>query len=136
MPAGEAELALVAPLKPGSQLGSYVIARIDAVQDGAVRVASHHADAVIELDIVLASSTPPLPPAKVGNYAIYFPPGAPSSPDGVPLAQALARVVSANLSVPTKFGSRSSSTVSIPTRGSRYLMACNRTSAPISANAM
>ena len=108
-PAGPTELALLAPLEVGAPLGSYKVTRIDAVEDGLLALFLAHGDTVVELDVALVAQDAPLPPARVDPYAIYYAaarpdvprdPKAAPNPDVVPLASALASVISRNLSVP------------------------------------
>jgi hypothetical protein len=88
-PAGDAELALVAPLRVGAALGTYRVDAIDAVVGGALRVTCSRGTSVVRLDVALRSDAGPEAPATAGPFAVFY-----SSPDGdAPAAEALAKAL-------------------------------------------
>ncbi len=108
--AGTAELRLVAPLTPGSDLGGFTVREIRGVEQGHMRLVCAQGKAVVRLDIALADADPdggdaPSPPATAGRYAIFYSLRGGATPDdGDRLSQQLARVVQPNLAGPTPEG--------------------------------
>jgi hypothetical protein len=103
-PANAAELALVAPLAPGSRLADYEVVRIEGVERGALRVVCAKEQAVVRLDVALAADDGPPPPATAGRYAIFW--NAHDAPldEAERLAKALAEVVKKNAGAPVPEG--------------------------------
>jgi hypothetical protein len=96
-PAGEAELALLAPLKEGGTLGGYTVREIDAVGDsGQLRLVCQKENAVVELNVALKAESGPEPPATAGRYAVYYFARSAPPADGDALAHALAKIIEAN----------------------------------------
>lgn len=101
-PAGPAELAVVAPLRPGDALADFEVTAILAVDAaGALRVACEQGEAGLTLEVTLATDTGPPPPARAGRYAIFYAlrVGA-THEQGQRLAAALAAVLAANAETP------------------------------------
>ena len=66
--AGAAELALVAPLVPGSALADFEIAEIQAMSaEGVLRVMCQRGEASVALDVGLVADDGPTPPAVAGR---------------------------------------------------------------------
>lgn len=101
-PAGPAELAVVAPLRPGDALADFEVTAILAVDaTGVLRVACEQGEAGVTLEVSLATDTGPKPPARAGRYAIFYALriGA-THEQGERLAAALAAVIGANADTP------------------------------------
>ncbi len=92
-PAGSAELALVAPLAPGSALLDFSIREIRAVDRGRLRVVCVKDRAVVRLDVALLDPEGALPPASAGRYAVFYSLRGAAEEDGDRLARKLARVI-------------------------------------------
>jgi hypothetical protein len=92
-PAGSAELALVAPLAPGSDLLDFRVREIRAVDRGRLRVVCVKDKAVVRLDITLADPEGLLPPASAGRYAVFYSLRGAAPEDGERLALKLARIL-------------------------------------------
>ncbi len=92
-PAGPAELALVAPLAKGSDLGGFEVQEIDGVEDGTMRVVCAKDRAEVRLFVALADEEGALPPATAGKLAVFY--GARGAPpeDAERLAKKLADVI-------------------------------------------
>jgi hypothetical protein len=71
-PASPSELAVVAPLAPGADLGGWTVDGIEGVHDGAIAVVLHRDEQRFSLRVALDSPGGPLAPAHVGRYAIYY----------------------------------------------------------------
>jgi len=98
--AGAAELAVLAPLRPGAALADFEVVEIRAVgADGALRVVCARGEVVVALDVALAAAGGPPPPARAGRYAIFYALRAATPAEGERLATALAAVLAANASV-------------------------------------
>jgi hypothetical protein len=83
------ELALIAPLAPGSALESYSIETVHPVEHGVLRVVCVKGKSRVQLDIALRGPGP-LPTADNGRYVVFYSlENAPES-DGQLLAKALA----------------------------------------------
>jgi hypothetical protein len=104
VPAGPAELAMIAPLNVDSKIGDCKIRRI-AVDDGTLAVTCGRGAAAVTLQVALLSPGSPPPPATSGRYAVYYS-AARSAGDLSPLCVALAHVLDANASVPPAPGLR------------------------------
>ncbi len=106
-PATPQELAVVAPLAAGSELGGFVVRDIAGVQRGRMRVVLAKKDAVVRLDIALVDPEGPTPPATTERYAIYYSLRGGTPEDGERLAKKLAAVITKNAAPPpagmTKF---------------------------------
>lgn len=103
-PAGAEELALVAPLAKGSELGGFEIRDIHGVRDGVMRLVCVKAQATVRLDIALAADGGPEPPATAGPYAIYYSLKGAFPEEGLALAQKLAKVLAAHEDAPPPKG--------------------------------
>lgn len=103
-PAGAEELALVAPLAKGSELGGYEVRDIFGVQDGVMRLVCVKAQATVRLDIALSGEGGPEPPATAGKYAIYYSLKGAFPEDGLALAQKLAKVLEGHQDAPAPKG--------------------------------
>jgi len=106
-PAKPEELAVVAPLAPGTELGGFAVRDITGVQRGRMRVVLAKKDAVVRLDIALADPEGPVPPATTERYEIYYSLRGGTPEDGERLAKKLAAVITKNAAPPpagmTKF---------------------------------
>lgn len=71
-PADAAELAVVAPLAAGADLGGWTVDGIEGVHDGAIAVVLRRDEQQFRLQVALDSPGGPLAPAHVGRYAIYY----------------------------------------------------------------
>ena len=104
-PAGDAELALVAPLRQGGRRGDYVVAEIDGVDArGLVHVEAHRGVAVVKLVVALRADDGPSPPAVAGRYAVFYSTEGTSTNDAEQLARALAVILEANAAKPAPPG--------------------------------
>lgn len=70
-PAGAAELALLAPLGPGSALADFEVIEIQAVSAGTLGVVCERGDTRVTLEVSPAKAGP-TPPAMAGPYAIFY----------------------------------------------------------------
>jgi hypothetical protein len=96
-PLTELERKLIAPLHEGGRLADFDVAEIVPIgEDGVMRLRCRRADAVVQLELVLADPGSPPPPATAGPYAVYYALTGASSADGEALAMALAGVLKAN----------------------------------------
>jgi hypothetical protein len=104
--AGPAELALLAPLGPGSALVDFEVAEIHAVGDeGTLRVLCERGEAIVALDVGLVAEAGPTPPATAGRYAIFYNTLRGATPkEGERLAMALAAILEQNATAPTPPG--------------------------------
>lgn len=99
--AGAAELALVAPLVPGSALADFEVAAIQAVSaEGTLRVLCERGEASVALDVGLVADGGPIPPAVAGRYAIFYAIRGATSQEGERLAAALAAILEQNAAAP------------------------------------
>jgi hypothetical protein len=110
-PAGPSELAIVAPLAAGGRLGDFTVDEIRAVHRGRMRVVCARGRAIVHLDVALAADPADAgagaaePAAATVRYAIFYAlRGDASRADGEQLAGLLARVLTANASVPAPPG--------------------------------
>jgi hypothetical protein len=93
------ELAVVAPLAPGSDLGGFVVREIRGVERGRMRVVCEKGRDTVRLDVALDGAAPDagagaLPPATAGKFAIFYALDGGATPeDGERLAKALAVVI-------------------------------------------
>ena len=87
--AGPAELAILAPLREGSQLAGFEIKTIEAVHDNALSLLCTRGNETVRLDITLGGSDPA---ATAGRYRIFY-----SRGDGRLLAKALAEILTTHL---------------------------------------
>ncbi len=100
-PAGDAELALLAPLREGGALGDFAVTEIDAVgADGLLHLVCTKASAKVKLDVALKAEGGPAPPALAGRYAVFYATEGASSAEGDALARALAAILEANAASP------------------------------------
>jgi hypothetical protein len=100
-PAGPAELALVAPLMPGSSLLDFTVREIHAVDRGRLRVVCGKDKAVVRLDVALLDAEGAVvPPASAGRYAVFYSLRGGAPEDGDRLARALAHLIGAHASAP------------------------------------
>lgn len=101
-PAGPAELAVVAPLRPGHALADFEVTAILAINPaGALRIACEQGEAGVTLELTLASDAGPAPTARAGPYAISYAlrVGA-THEQGERLAAALASILERNQGAP------------------------------------
>jgi hypothetical protein len=103
-PASAEELALVAPLAQGSELGGYEVRDIHGVQDGVMRIVCAKARATVRLDVALAGEGGPEPPATAGKYAVYYSLKGAFPEEGLALAQKLAKVLEPHQDAPAPKG--------------------------------
>lgn len=97
-PGGQLELAVVAPLRVGSELGGFEVREVRALHRGTISVLCAKGGAVVRLEIARAGGSASAP-ATAGPYAVFYSTGAgASSEDGAVLAQKLADVVGKNAS--------------------------------------
>jgi hypothetical protein len=103
--AGQAELAILAPLREGSTLDGYDVTQIHRVHDGVLSISCRTTRAGVRLDVGLASAKGAMPPAVAGRYAVFYALGTgATSDDGEHLAQALAKILETNANAPTPPG--------------------------------
>jgi hypothetical protein len=88
--AGAAELALIAPLAPGSALEDYTISAVHPVENGVLRVVCVRDKSRVQLDIALPGSGA-LAAADAGRYAIFYSLDNAPEAEGQRLAKALAK---------------------------------------------
>jgi hypothetical protein len=103
-PAGPEELAIVAPLAKGSDLGGYEVRDIRTVRDGVMRLVCVKDDATVRLDVALVDDEGPVPPATAGKYAVYYSLKGSVPEDGARLAQKLAKVLEQHQDAPVPKG--------------------------------
>ncbi|TKC99120.1 hypothetical protein [Polyangium fumosum] len=113
-PAGPAELALVAPLAPGSTLDGFAVREIRAVQDGVLMLVCEKDRAVVRLSVALAVDDGPTPPAFAGRYAVFYSARGSDPADGERLAKALAAILEKHPDVPVPPGMTSFVPTPIP----------------------
>lgn len=99
--ADAAELAVVAPIAPGSRLAGYEVVRVEGAERGAMRVVCAKGRGVVRLDVALRADAGAEPAATAGPYAIFW--GAHNAPldEAEAVARALAEVVKRNAAAPT-----------------------------------
>jgi hypothetical protein len=95
-PAGPAELALVAPLAKGSDLGGFEVREISAVEEGTMRVVCAKERAVVRLYVALADEEGALPPATAGKFAVFYAARGATPEDAERLSKKLAGVIGLN----------------------------------------
>ncbi|MDI1431122.1 hypothetical protein [Polyangium sorediatum] len=113
-PAGPAELALVAPLAPGSTLDGFAVREIRAVQDGVLTLVCEKDRAAVRLSVALAVDDGPTPPAFAGKYAVFYSARGSDPADGERLAKALAAILEKHPDVPVPPGMTSFVPTPIP----------------------
>ena len=99
VPAGPAELAVVAPLVAGNKLvEGWTVREIRAVRDGTFRVACKQDDGRghVDLEIALHEDADPSPPAVAGRFAIFYAARRVEPSEAAKLATALAKVIEKN----------------------------------------
>lgn len=98
------ELAVVAPIGPGSRLAGYEVVRVEGAERGAMRVVCAKGRGVVRLDLALRADAGPEPAATAGPYAIFW--GARNAPldEAELVARALAEVVKKNAAAPAPPG--------------------------------
>jgi hypothetical protein len=101
-PAGSAELAVLAPIAPGSSFEGWKVAHISAVHHGAIRIDLERTGERAALTIYASKAGPPPPPATVGPYAVYY--SAKQASEGDKLARALAKVLERHRDAPVPVG--------------------------------
>lgn len=95
--ASAAELALLAPLTPGSALADFEVTEIVGVgPEGSLRVVCERGAVGVALDVALAAEGEPTPPARAGRYAIFYALRGASPAEGEQLAVALAAFLEHN----------------------------------------
>lgn len=102
--ASPAELALVAPLAPGVDLGSFAVREIRGVDRGVMEVICAKDKRVVRLEVALVDPEGVVPPATAGRYAIYYSLRGATPEEGELLARKLAAVLNANAAVPPPEG--------------------------------
>lgn len=100
-PAGSAELALVAPLAPGSTFEGWTVRHVSGVHEGRIRIELERGSERAALSIHAAKGGP-TPPATAGPYAVYY--SARGAVDGEQLARALAKVLEQHAGQPVPAG--------------------------------
>ena len=100
-PAGSAELALFAPMVPGSSFEGWTIRHISAVHEGAIRIALERNGERASLTVHASKGGPP-PPVTAGPYAIYY--SSRDAAEGDRLSKALALVLGRHLAEPVPDG--------------------------------
>lgn len=100
-PAGSAELALLAPVAPGSSFEGWTVRSVSKVHEGSIRIELDRGSERATLTVHAAKGGPP-PPATAGPYAVYY--SAKSATEGDRLARALAAVLSRHLDLPVPAG--------------------------------
>ncbi|MRG90758.1 hypothetical protein [Polyangium spumosum] len=113
-PAGPAELALVAPLAPGSSLDGFTVREILAVRDGVLTLVCEKDRSVVRLSIALAADDGPTPPAVAGKYAIFYSARRGDPAEAERLAKALAALLEKHPDVPAPPGMTSFVPTPIP----------------------
>lgn len=103
-PPSAEELALIAPLTKGAEIGDFVLRDVRGVEDGVMRLVCAKGDATVRLDVALASDEGPTPPATAGPYAIYYSIKGATPEDGDRLAKKLAAVLSKHDGAPPPKG--------------------------------
>lgn len=106
LPAGPAELAILAPIVVGSTSKGWKVEAIHAVRDGTVtvRFIEEKGDGVLDLLVALNSDEGVLPPATAGRYAVFYEAHRAVPEDGERLAQVLARILEKNQRAPVPPG--------------------------------
>jgi hypothetical protein len=95
-PAGPEELAVVAPLHAGDDLGGFTVRAVRGVEGGVMRVVLAKGEAVVRLDVALLGEGGPTPPASSGRFAIFYSLRGATPADGERLAKKLAEVIGAH----------------------------------------
>ena len=106
LPAGPAELAILAPIVVGSTSKGWKVEAIHAVREGTIIVsfAEEKGDGVLDLLVALRSDDGVLPPATAGRYAVFYEARRAVPEDGERLAKVLARTLEKNQSAPVPPG--------------------------------
>ena len=101
-PAGPAELAVVAPLTAGSEIDTWQLKELSAVDEGAIHLifAPQKGRGRIEVLIALNDDQGPTPPMVVGRYAIFYSVKRVMQSEGDALARAVAKRVEKNKDLP------------------------------------
>lgn len=100
IPATGAELALLAPVVPGSALLDFTVREIHAVDRGRLRVVCVKDKAVVRLDVALLDPEGTVPPASAGRYAVFYSLRGAAPEDADRLARKLARLIEPHASAP------------------------------------
>jgi hypothetical protein len=103
-PPTAADLALIAPLKPGEVLAGWTLTEIQGVESGVLGVVMSREQGSVRLIVALASDEAPVPPASAGRFAVYYSARRTLPDDARSLAGALADILQKNQSVPTPPG--------------------------------
>jgi hypothetical protein len=104
---GPEELAVLAPLAVGSDLGGFKVREIQGVERGVMRIVCAREKEIVRLDVAFADESDAstmLPPATAGRYAIFYSLRGAVPEDGDRLARALAKVLLANAAAPAPAG--------------------------------
>jgi hypothetical protein len=106
LPAGPAELAILAPIVVGSTSKGWKIEAIHAVREGTitVRFVEEKGDGVLDLLVALSSEDGVVPPAIAGRYAVYYEARRVVPEEAERLAKVLARTLEKNQSAPVPPG--------------------------------
>ncbi len=105
--AGDAELALLAPLREGGALGGFEVTEIDPVsKTGQLVLRCRKGSTVARLYVALRANADagPEPPATAGRYAVFYAIQDDARAEGDALARALAKILEANAAVPAPKG--------------------------------
>lgn len=95
-PAGEAELALLAPLQVGATLGDWEIRFIGAISKGRLPIVVAHEGRDLGLEVVLSGDDGPEPAAATRRFHVFYRSRGALPEDGSRLALALAKVLAEN----------------------------------------
>ena len=98
--AGPAELALVAPLVPGSSLAGFGVREIQGVERGWMRVVCVKDRATVTLYVALTDPEGVVPPATAGRFAVYYGLRGAAPDEGERLAKQLAGLIHGNPDAP------------------------------------
>lgn len=98
-PASAAELALLAPLGPGSKLEGFDLREVRA-QHGVIEVVCEKAEARVILSIALLAEGGPSPPASTDRYAVFYSVRGATQQEAERLATALAAALKASSAPP------------------------------------
>jgi hypothetical protein len=95
-PAGPAELALIAPLAKGSDLGGFEVQEIAGVDEGTMRVVCAKEKAVVRLYVALADEDGAPAPATAGKFAVFYAAHGATPEDAERLSKKLASMIGSN----------------------------------------